>query len=50
MRFLFVHGGWPGGRCWDQVARRPRAHGHETHEHLVAETGPLADALLRVCA
>lgn len=31
MRFLFVHGGWQGGWCWDQVAQRLRAQGHETH-------------------
>lgn len=29
MRFLLVHGGWQGGWCWDGVAERLRAAGHE---------------------
>ncbi|MFI7609725.1 alpha/beta fold hydrolase [Nonomuraea terrae] len=29
MRFVLVHGGWQGGWCWDAVAARLRAEGHE---------------------
>jgi pimeloyl-ACP methyl ester carboxylesterase len=31
MRFLFIHGGWQGGWCWDQVASHLRQAGHETY-------------------
>lgn len=29
--FLLVHGAWHGGWCWDRVAPRLRAAGHEVH-------------------
>ncbi|GAA4588129.1 alpha/beta fold hydrolase [Planotetraspora phitsanulokensis] len=29
MRFVLVHGGWHGGWCWDAVAARLRAGGHQ---------------------
>ena len=29
--FVLVHGAWHGGWCWDRVAARLRAAGHEVH-------------------
>src|SRR5688500_20377062 len=29
--FVLVHGAWHGGWCWDRVAPRLRAAGHEVH-------------------
>ncbi len=29
--FVLVHGAWHGGWCWDRVASRLRAAGHEVH-------------------
>lgn len=29
--FVLVHGAWHGGWCWNQVAKRLRAAGHEVH-------------------
>ncbi|MDD9910062.1 MAG: alpha/beta hydrolase [Ahrensia sp.] len=29
MTFVLVHGGWHGGWCWKEVAKRLRAEGHE---------------------
>ena len=29
--FVLVHGAWHGGWCWDRVAPRLRAEGHEVH-------------------
>ena len=29
MRFLLIHGAWHGGWCWDGIAERLRAEGHE---------------------
>jgi pimeloyl-ACP methyl ester carboxylesterase len=29
MQFVLVHGGWQGGWCWDAVATRLRAEGHQ---------------------
>jgi pimeloyl-ACP methyl ester carboxylesterase len=29
MQFVLVHGGWQGGWCWDAVAARLRAAGHQ---------------------
>ena len=43
MRFLLVHGGWQGGWCWDQVASRLRAAGHEVLAPTLAGHGPGAD-------
>jgi pimeloyl-ACP methyl ester carboxylesterase len=40
MRFLLVHGGWQGGWCWDQVAARLRAAGHEVLAPTLAGLGP----------
>jgi len=40
MRFLLVHGGWQGGWCWDQVAVRLRAAGHEVLAPTLAGLGP----------
>src|SRR6202012_3727892 len=43
MRFLLVHGGWQGGWCWDQVAGRLRAGGHEGRGPTLAGHGPGPD-------
>lgn len=40
MRFLLVHGGWQGGWCWDRVAARLRADGHEVLAPTLAGLGP----------
>ncbi|HEY1823839.1 MAG TPA: alpha/beta hydrolase [Trebonia sp.] len=40
MRFLLVHGGWQGGWCWDQVALRLRAEGHQVLTPTLAGLGP----------
>jgi hypothetical protein len=45
MRFLLVAGGWRGGWCWDPVALRLRADGHEA---MLSQPGALAEALLKV--
>jgi pimeloyl-ACP methyl ester carboxylesterase len=29
--FVLVHGAWHGGWCWNEVARRLRADGHDVH-------------------
>src|SRR6202012_2010761 len=40
MRFVVARGGWQGGWCWDQVAVRLRAAGHEVLAPTLAGLGP----------
>lgn len=45
--FVLVHGAFEGGWCWQRVARRLRAKGHEVHTPTLSGCGDRAHLLTR---